>query len=135
MKKMLLSFLLMFSTLAYAGGNKIVFAGTTWCPACKFAKPILKEFVKQNPEVAVKIYNLDLLKKKQLKSILDKYEVGNYIPKYFFIIDGKKVARIGSALNLKTLTCLFSKFKNSEYNPEAPANTNCGVTKDLIRLY
>jgi thiol-disulfide isomerase/thioredoxin len=90
--------------------TKIVYVGATWCGACNYAKPFIDQFKKAHTNITFKVYYFDKLNEEDKQKLFATYEIGTSIPKYFFIRDGKKIARVGGALNKKQLTCLYQKF-------------------------
>jgi thiol-disulfide isomerase/thioredoxin len=128
MKKFLLSLMLVFSFAAFAAESGIVFVGATWCGACQFAQEHYQVFQKNNPNVSFEILYFDKMNENERRQLFSRYEIGNSIPKYFFIRDGKKVARVGGALETEELQCLYNKYVNNVDN-------GCGIPSQYILLY
>lgn len=115
MRTLLCLLILLSSTSAMSTSKikletKIVYVGATWCGACNYAKPFINQFKKNNPDVNFEVYYFDKLNEQDKKKLFTTYEVGTSIPKYFFIRNGRKIARVGGALNRNQLTCLYQKF-------------------------
>lgn len=109
-KLLLFCLMLMFSVSVNASNSKIVYIGATWCGACNYAKPFIDKFKKDNKNVNFEVYYFDKLDDESKNKLFDSYEVGASIPKYFFIRNGKKIARVGGALNEVELNCLYQRF-------------------------
>src|SRR5210317_149485 len=107
MKKFLLSLTLVFSFAAFSAESKIVFVGATWCGACQYAEKHYQVFKNDNPNILFEVNYFDKMSEDNKKTLFSSYEIGNSIPKYFFIRNGKKITRVGGALESDVLKCLY----------------------------